>query len=62
MSLLVNILNIDRHVKAVTLENVMMLVTKAFYDDREFIDTVDRVIRPRFEELLDAIAQEGDAE
>lgn len=60
MSLLVNLLNIDRHVKAATLENAMMLVTKAFYDDPKFIASVDKVIRPKFEELLDAIAQEGD--
>jgi hypothetical protein len=62
MSLQVNLLDIDRHVKLVTLENVSTLVTTAFYDDRVFLDAVDRVIRPRFEELLDAIAQEGDDE
>lgn len=60
MSLQANLLDFDRHAKLVTLEITSMIVTMAFDDDREFLDAVDRVISPRIEELLDAIAQEGD--
>jgi hypothetical protein len=62
MSLQADLLDIDRYVKIVSLEIISMLITMAFDDDREFLDAVDRVISPKIEELLDAIAQEGDAE